>query len=101
MARSRRFERPTPTLGGWCSIHLSYERIYTFKIIAVFGLSLNKTLQMEIKRDNTRYYLIFLKMVGTEGFEPSTSWSRTKRTTKLCYVPSRPQLTIITVFNQS
>ena len=26
-------------------------------------------------------------MVGTTGFEPVTSWSRTRRTTKLCYVP--------------
>ena len=26
-------------------------------------------------------------MVGTTGFEPATSWSQTKRTTKLCYVP--------------
>lgn len=26
LARPRRFERPTPTLGGWCSIQLSYER---------------------------------------------------------------------------
>lgn len=28
-------------------------------------------------------------MVGTAGFEPATSWSRTRRTTKLCYVPMR------------
>ncbi len=35
----------------------------------------------------TRHYRCFLKMVGTAGFEPATSWSRTKRTTKLCYVP--------------
>lgn len=26
-------------------------------------------------------------MVGTAGLEPATSWSRTRRTTKLCYVP--------------
>ena len=27
LARLRRFERPTPNLGGWCSILLSYRRI--------------------------------------------------------------------------
>ena len=27
------------------------------------------------------------KMVGTTGFEPATSWSRTRRATKLRYVP--------------
>ena len=32
MARSRRFERLTPSLGGKCSIQLSYER-------TPFGLS--------------------------------------------------------------
>ena len=26
-------------------------------------------------------------MVGVTGFEPTTSWSRTKRTTKLCHTP--------------
>ena len=30
-----------------------------------------------------------LRMVGTMGFEPTTFWSRTRRTTKLCYVPRR------------
>jgi hypothetical protein len=28
-------------------------------------------------------------MVGTTGFEPATSWSQTKRSTKLSYVPTR------------
>ena len=27
------------------------------------------------------------QVVGTAGLEPATSWSRTRRTTKLCYVP--------------
>ena len=26
-------------------------------------------------------------LVGVTGFEPATSWSRTKRTTKLCHTP--------------
>ena len=29
-----------------------------------------------------------LDMVGVTGFEPTTSWSRTKRTTKLCHTDS-------------
>ncbi len=32
-----------------------------------------------------------ISMVGTTGFEPVTSWSRTRRTTKLCYVPKLAQ----------
>lgn len=30
---------------------------------------------------------LYFNVVGTAGFEPATSWSRTRRTTKLCYVP--------------
>ena len=30
-----------------------------------------------------------LRDFGSEGFEPSTSWTPSKRTTKLCYDPSR------------
>ena len=42
-------------------------------------------------------------LVGVTGFEPTTSWSRTKRTTKLCHTPifdfykrfnPNPQLTL-------
>ena len=31
-------------------------------------------------------------MVGAVGFEPTTSWSRTKRATKLRYAPTRPKI---------
>ena len=31
--------------------------------------------------------LLRAKMVGVTGFEPAASWSRTKRTTKLCHTP--------------
>lgn len=27
------------------------------------------------------------KAIGVAGFEPATSWSQTRRTTKLCYTP--------------
>lgn len=33
-------------------------------------------------------------MVGKMGFEPTTSWSRTKRATKLRYFPIKNQITI-------
>jgi hypothetical protein len=39
---------------------------------------------------------LLCQLVGTVGFEPTTSWSRTRRTTKLCYVPSfREAITIV------
>jgi hypothetical protein len=28
-----------------------------------------------------------MKQIGVTGFEPATSWSRTKRSTKLSYTP--------------
>ena len=28
------------------------------------------------------------KVVGIVGFEPTTSWSQTRRTTRLCYTPN-------------
>ena len=35
-------------------------------------------------------FLLLLRcsLVGVTGFEPATSWSRTKRTTKLCHTPN-------------
>ena len=44
MARSRRFERLTPSLGGKCSIQLSYERAYV-----AFRLGYCITKRMRIK----------------------------------------------------
>ncbi len=32
-------------------------------------------------------YLIFKMMVGAVGFEPTTPWSQTRCTTRLCYAP--------------
>ena len=45
----------------------------------------------------------FFYMVGMTGFEPATSSSRTKRTTKLCYIPknfSRIKYTAIPLLSQ-
>lgn len=33
-----------------------------------------------------------LKKIGATGFEPATSWSQTKRSTKLSYAPGRRTL---------
>lgn len=44
---------------------------------------------MENKNPITDPIIGIFAMVGTAGFEPATSWSRTRRTTKLCYVPMR------------
>ena len=35
---------------------------------------------------NTR---LLLSLVGAKGFEPSTSWSQTKHSTRLSYTPKR------------
>ena len=40
------------------------------------------------------------KMVGETGIEPATSWSRTKRATKLRYSPTRSILLIIQIFTK-
>ena len=37
-----------------------------------------------------------LVLVGVTGFEPAASWSRTKRTTKLCHTPRK--VTVIFCF---
>jgi hypothetical protein len=34
----------------------------------------------------------FRKMVGATGFEPATSWSQTRRSTKLSYTPTLQML---------
>ena len=35
---------------------------------------------------------MILRMVGVTGFEPTASWSRTKRSTKLSYTPKKLKL---------
>ena len=34
------------------------------------------------------YLILLLNMVGARGFEPPTSWSQTKRATRLRYAPT-------------
>ena len=72
LARPNRFERLTPSLGGKCSVQLSYGRMAHMNPLT--GDGLHKPIRS--------------KVVGTVGLEPATSWSRTRRTTKLCYVPT-------------
>jgi hypothetical protein len=40
------------------------------------------------------------KMVGAVGFEPTTSWSRTKRATKLRYAPTQPIIKHLEMFRE-
>ena len=40
-----------------------------------------------LKHKKTLIYKAIFQVVGKTGFEPATSWSQTKRTTKLCYFP--------------
>ena len=66
MARLTGFEPVTIRLEGGCSIQLSYRRM-TVDII---------------------YHAICLEeLVGAVGFEPTTPWSQTRCTTRLCYAP--------------
>ncbi len=66
MARLTGFEPVTIRLEGGCSIQLSYRRI---------------TDDIE-SRD-----FCLEKLVGAVGFEPTTPWSQTRCTTRLCYAP--------------
>ena len=63
MARLTGFEPVTIRLEGGCSIQLSYKRFTDDLIICLEEL------------------------VGAVGFEPTTPWSQTRCTTRLCYAP--------------
>jgi hypothetical protein len=63
MARLTGFEPVTIRLEGGCSIQLSYKRLTDVNIICLEEL------------------------VGAVGFEPTTPWSQTRCTTRLCYAP--------------
>ena len=67
MARLTGFEPVTIRLEGGCSIQLSYRRM----------------------TDDTWYHAILCleELVGAVGFEPTTPWSQTRCTTRLCYAP--------------
>ena len=63
MVRLTGFEPVTIRLEGGCSIQLSYKRFTDANIICLEEL------------------------VGAVGFEPTTPWSQTRCTTRLCYAP--------------
>ncbi len=67
MARLTGFEPVTIRLEGGCSIQLSYRRITA-----------------DIKY---QAFLCLEELVGAVGFEPTTPWSQTRCTTRLCYAP--------------
>ena len=69
MACPTGIEPVTPSLEGWCSIRLSYGH--------QTGLALN------IRAKN---------LVGVERFELPTSWSQTRRATRLRYTPKKATL---------
>ena len=67
MARHTGFEPVTIRLEGGCSIQLSYRRMTDNS-----SLPINLCLE---------------ELVGAVGFEPTTPWSQTRCTTRLCYAP--------------
>ena len=67
MARLTGFEPVTIRLEGGCSIQLSYRRMTDNS-----SLPINLCLE---------------ELVGAVGFEPTTPWSQTRCTTRLCYAP--------------
>ena len=81
MASLRGFEPPACRLGGGRSVQLSYSD--SPAILAPRGHHFHKQQKTSETIRGER------SVVGTAGFEPATSWSRTRRTTKLCYVPMR------------
>ena len=40
----------------------------------------------------------FIFMVGMTGFEPATSWSRTRRSTKLSHIPEKAAFVNLTLY---
>ncbi len=67
-------EPVTPSLEGWCSIRLSY------------GHHSNRAYPESIGHE----------LVGVERFELPTSWSQTRRATRLRYTPERATLYLST-----
>ena len=49
----------------------------------LLGKISKKSAPILLKRTDFAMYIL----VGVTGFEPAASWSRTKRTTKLCHTP--------------
>ncbi len=73
MACPTGIEPVTPSLEGWCSIRLSY------------GHYSNRACPESTER----------KLVGVERFELPTSWSQTRRATRLRYTPERATLYLL------
>lgn len=75
MARPERFELPTPKFVAWCSIQLSYGRIFDvsllFTTIKVGDIITHFANMSSIFAKILTFYLTNHKMAVTEGFEPS------------------------------
>ena len=78
-------------LASWMSLVVQGLRLWVSVVSCArsFAGWGNSTCIMVQKKTKKPSKLLFtrLLMVGVTGFEPAASWSRTKRTTKLCHTP--------------
>ena len=81
LARPTGIEPVTPSLEGWCSIRLSYGRLF---------IQFNT---LDTRHTRTAHGLQHVRppeqpeMVGVEGFEPPTPCSQSRCATRLRYTP--------------
>ena len=81
MAEWTGLEPATPCVTGRYSNQLNYH--------SVTGAGTKSRTRDLLITSQLLYQLSYTgKLVGVVGFEPTTSWSQTKRTTKLCYTPT-------------
>ena len=59
-----------------------------FLTLSQRSLRFESSLRVDIKKAPTLRQMLIFILVGARGFEPPTSWSQTKRATRLRYAPT-------------
>ena len=66
---------------------------YTYSVYKIKGVKMERVMRIELTQSAWKAevlplnYTRICKLVGKTGFEPATSWSQTRRSTKLSYFP--------------